>query len=291
MFHVEQFVKVKKNKDDQLKSIKDFLVSGEEFSLVQNPVYGYWETNPQPPIGELPKYYESDAYISHTDSKKGALSFLYQRVKKYSLRKKQKLITQLNSGKGRLLDVGAGTGDFLRMAKEKGWDVHGVEPNGKARELARVKEIDLEASLDAVEGEQFDVVTLWHVLEHLPDLENSVRKIEKLVKPGGVLLVAVPNLNSWDARYFGKYWAAYDVPRHLWHFSQASIQNLFSSELNLEKVKPMIFDAFYVSLLSEKYRTGKSFSVKAFWLGFRSNCSAWKTGEYSSLIYCFKKAK
>ena len=278
-------------KDNTHIVTKDFLVSGEEFSLVQNKQYGFLETVPQPKQDDLLKYYESEEYISHTDSKKGLLPFLYQSVKKYSLAKKVSLISKLNEGKGSLLDIGAGTGEFLKVAKDKGWTVQGVEVNKKAREFASKKEVLLYENLDTVLGSQFDVVSLWHVLEHLPNLKDTVTKIESLVKPGGTLLIAVPNFNSLDAKHYKEFWAAYDVPRHLWHFSMESMRKVISDEFNLIHVRAMPFDAFYVSLLSEKYKTGNKFSLRAFWIGLRSNMSANRTKEYSSLLYCFKKGK
>ena len=246
-------------------------------------------TSPQPKAEDLSKYYDSDAYISHTDADKGLMSSLYQGVKKYSLALKLRLITSLNHKAGTLLDIGAGTGEFLKLAKENGWKIQGVEPNTIARDKAIDKGISLKESIEECEGELFEVVTLWHVLEHLPDLENTVRKIESLVKPGGVLIIAAPNFKSYDAKHYKNFWAAYDVPRHLWHFSRKSMENLFSSEMKLERIKPMIFDSFYVSLLSEKYRSGKAFSTKAILIGLLSNLSALNSGESSSLIYCFRK--
>ena len=279
------------NKQHKDLKIKDFLVSGEQFSLVKNEEHGFLQTFPQPEVEELSKYYESEAYISHTDSKKGLLDFLYQRVKRYSINKKVSLINKLNVGSGSLLDVGAGTGDFLKVAQDKGWKISGIEPSEKAREIAKEKNIQLKESIEEFVDEKFDVVTLWHVLEHLPNLDASIQKIESLIADGGVLIIAVPNFNSYDAIRYQNFWAAYDVPRHLWHFSQNSIRSIFSSELKLVKTKPMLFDAFYVSLLSEKYKTGNNFSLRAFWVGFRSNLAAMKSGEFSSLIYCFKKTK
>ena len=271
--------------------IKDFLVSGEEFNVVMNDVHGFLETRPQPRPEELAKYYESDAYISHTDSKKGMVAFLYQAIKRYALKKKTKDIYKLNGGVGSVLDIGAGTGDFLKSAANKGWSVQGVEVNSTAREIAKSKQIELFESIDDFQGRKFDVVTLWHVLEHLPNLDQTIQKIGSLVKEDGTLLIAVPNFNSKDAKYYKNFWAAYDVPRHLWHFSQTSMRSLFSSEFKLVKTKPMLFDAFYVSLLSEKYKSGNSFSLHALWMGFMSNWSAMTSKEYSSLVYCFKKVK
>lgn len=267
---------------------KDFLVSGEEFQLIHDVDLHMLRTHPQPQ--ELSRYYDSEAYISHTDSKKGLMATLYQKVKKHALKKKVKLISKMNNGSGDVLDIGAGTGDFLLAAKNHGWKADGVEVNLGARDLAREKGILLNESMDDFSGRQFDVVTLWHVLEHLPDLENTVTKISSLVKPNGVLIVAVPNFRSYDAKHYKNFWAAYDVPRHLWHFSKTSMQKLFSGEMYLQKIKPMIFDSFYVSLLSEKYKSGNSFSIRGVWIGFWSNCSALFSKEYSSLIYCFRKS-
>jgi len=280
-----------KIRENSYINTKDFLVSGEEFSLVLNQEYGFLETRPQPERKDIAKYYQSEEYISHTDSKKGAIAFLYQKVRSYSLVQKVKLISKLNSGKGTLLDIGAGTGEFLRVAQKKGWVVSGVEPNEGAREFAQDKNIPLDESIAVPEGKTFDVVTLWHVLEHMPDLQNTIHKTQQLVKEGGTLIIAVPNFNSFDAKYYKNYWAAFDVPRHLWHFSRDAMSKIFSSELELVKTKPMIFDSFYVSLLSEKYRSGNSFSIKAFFIGLLSNLKAWKNKEYSSLIYCYKKTE
>ncbi len=270
---------------------KDYLVSQETFTLHHDVTRDMLITDPQPPLDSLYKYYESDAYISHTDSKKGIVSFLYQIVKKNALQSKVSLLKKLNKGTGTLLDIGAGTGDFLKQATNKGWTIEGVEPNASARKLASQKGVSLAESIEDFNGQQFDAVTLWHVLEHLPNLEESIKKIEDLIKPGGILIIAVPNFKSYDAKHYQSFWAAFDVPRHLWHFSKKSMTLLFSKKMKLEKIIPMLFDSFYVSLLSEKNKTGSQNLIKAFWVGLRSNIAAWSTKEYSSLIYCYKKQK
>lgn len=267
---------------------RDFLVSGESFDLIYDESFDLLKTSPFPQ--NLDSYYESDSYISHTDEKRGLLNFLYQKVKKYALRKKMDFIENKFSGKGTLLDIGAGTGDFLNEAKKRGWEVQGTEPNSGARKNAESKSIILSEDITDLEG-KFDVITLWHVLEHIPDLEKIIDKLSELLKEGGFLIIAVPNYKSYDAAYYGKYWAAYDVPRHLWHFSQKSIGKLFSPNFRLDAVKPMIFDSYYVSLLSEKYKSEKKFSIKAFFIGWKSNWRARKSKQYSSLIYCLKPEK
>ena len=268
---------------------KDFLVTGETFNLVMDANSEMLITEPWPSIENLPKYYESTDYISHNDSTKGLISFFYQVIKKRSLRRKLALIAKLNHGVGSILDIGAGTGDFLLAASKLGWTANGVEPNENARNTAKKKNILLQKEMDSLTGEKFDVITLWHVLEHLPDLENTIKKIELLLNPGGLLVVAVPNYKSYDAKYYKGFWAGYDVPRHLWHFSRTAMASLFSKEIQLFKIKPLVFDSFYVSLLSEKYKSNNRFSLYAIWIGLWSNLIALKTKEYSSLIYIFTK--
>ncbi len=282
---------MKSNNQKVYVTAKDYLVSGESFDLLYDSEREMLITSPQPSLENLSKYYESEEYISHTDNKKGVVNFLYQKVKSRALQSKTNLIFKLNKGTGSLLDIGAGTGDFLKVAKDKGWNVQGVEPNENARELAAAKNIFLKETIEEYAGSQFEVITLWHVLEHLPNLEEAIQQIENLLAPGGTLIIAVPNYNSYDSKYYKSFWAAFDVPRHLWHFSKNSMKLIFSNNLTLEKIKPMIFDSFYVSLLSEKHKNGSSSFVKAFLIGLWSNISAWSNKEYSSLIYCFKKSK
>lgn len=270
---------------------KDYLVSGETFDVLIDEKFSLLKTHPVPSDEKLPSYYNSEEYISHTDNKEGPLEFLYGVVKNYSLRKKVNLVNTLNHGSGSILDVGAGTGDFLVEAKKKGWKTFGVEPNASAVDRAKQKGIVLESDLDSFVNSKMDVVTLWHVLEHIPNLEETIEKLSNIVKPGGTLIVAVPNYKSYDAKYYGKFWAAYDVPRHIWHFSRTAIKKMFNRNFTLEEVKPLYFDSFYVSLLSEKYKTGIKFSLRAFWIGLKSNWNARRTKEYSSLIYCLKKSK
>ena len=246
-------------------------------------------TKPQPEASKLSQYYESDQYISHTDNKKGLVPFLYHVVKKRSLKKKLGLINSLKKNAKSILDIGAGTGAFLSFIKSDFRYVTGIEPNQKARELAQEKGISLEQDLNDVRDKLFDVITMWHVLEHVPNLEETIRDVEALLKPNGILIIAVPNFYSFDAAYYKNFWAAFDVPRHLWHFSKASMNKLFSDKLSLLKISPMVFDSFYVSMLSEKNKSGKLNLLKAFFVGLRSNIYALSTKEYSSLIYCYQK--
>jgi 2-polyprenyl-3-methyl-5-hydroxy-6-metoxy-1,4-benzoquinol methylase len=272
---------------------KDHSVSGENFELLYNEELELLETHPQPSLENLPNYYKSEDYISHTDSKRNLLEKAYYIVKSIALKRKLKLINTISDGGKKLLDVGCGTGDFLQIAQDDNWTVLGIEPNEQARQIANQKSnnkvFDVEQFLK-FEKQSFDVITLWHVLEHLPNLEGQISVLNALLKPDGVLIIAVPNYNSYDAKHYKEFWAAFDVPRHLWHFSQSSISNLVSKVgLKVIEKLPMKFDAFYVSLLSEKYKSGVMNPFKAFWHGWRSNSKANSSGEYSSLIYIIKK--
>lgn len=268
---------------------KDHSVSQEEFNLMYDDKNDMLVTEPQP--SNLAKYYESEDYISHTDSKKTLVDKIYQSVKNYSLKNKIKLAAKYVDGSKFILDVGAGTGDFLITAKKNNWKINGVEPNTSARKLASEKGLSLFDDLHNINDQKFDVITLWHVLEHLPDLDNQIKKLKSLLKENGTLIIAVPNYKSYDAKFYKTHWAAYDVPRHLWHFSQKSISNIFGEhKMKVIKTKPMLFDAFYVSLLSEKYKTGKQNLITAFYRGFRSNIAALSTKEHSSIIYIIKNA-
>lgn len=275
-------------------SLIDYSVSGEEFQLLYNKEFEMLETYPQPSLENLPDYYKSEDYISHTDAKRNLFEKAYHFIKSISLKRKLKLINSVSNEAKNLLDIGCGTGDFLKIAKDNNWNVSGIEPNKKARAIANQKTNNSVFEVEQLQNlneHSFDVITLWHVLEHLPNLEAQISIFKKLLKPNGTLIVAVPNYKSYDAKHYKSFWAAFDVPRHLWHFSQASISKLVEREhLKVVKTLPMTFDAFYVCLLSEKYKSGFMNPFKGFWFGFLSNIKAKRTGEYSSLIYVIKNS-
>ncbi|GAA4891559.1 class I SAM-dependent methyltransferase [Flaviramulus aquimarinus] len=274
--------------------IKDHSVSEEVFELIQNSEYGFLETTPQPSSDKLAEYYKSEDYISHTDSKRNLFEKVYHIVRTISLKKKLSLINAFASNDKNLLDIGCGTGDFLQIAQKNNWTVSGIEPNEQARRIANRKTNNSIFEIEQLlkfKSNSFDIITLWHVLEHLPNLEDHMAVFKKLLKPKGTLIIAVPNYKSYDAKHYKQFWAAYDVPRHLWHFNKMSISKLMDKQsLEVIKVMPMWFDAFYVSLLSEKYKSGKMNPVKGFWIGLLSNIKALRSKEASSLIYIIKNS-
>lgn len=281
----------------QLKShieLEDYFLSKEAFTIVKCKECGFEFTNPYPSLDTLGSYYKSEEYISHSNTKKGLISTLYQFVRSYTLRRKFELIKRYNN-KGNILDIGCATGEFLNVFKLAKWETEGIEPDQDARKMA-VDNYDLtvheEAHIQNLESESKDVITMWHVLEHVPNLNQRMQDLERLIKQDGTIFIAVPNPLSYDAEHYGKHWAAYDVPRHLYHFSPESMTKLLAKHnLYLQDTLPMKFDSFYVSLLSEEYKNGKKSLVNAFLTGLKSNWKAGKSGNYSSLIYVIKKSE
>lgn len=270
-------------------AVTDYSVTKEVFDLYLDEDLDMLITHPQPRLEVLGKYYESPDYISHTDSKRSLFEKAYHFVKSIALKNKLNLINSLQPSKGRILDIGAGTGEFLSVGQQNGWQTTGVEPSNKAKQIAINKGVSFVEALSQLEDRSFDVITMWHVLEHVPDLDHQIKELKRLLKPTGSLIIAVPNFKSFDAQYYGKFWAAYDVPIHFWHFSKIAIQKLFQREqMELVKILPMKFDSFYVSLLSEKYKTGRMNFVKAFFIGLWSNIKGISDLEYSSHIYILK---
>lgn len=273
-------------------TVKDHSVSGEVFQLLYDDEFDLLVTWPQPSEDELPKYYKSQDYISHTDTQRNLFEKLYHFIRRISLKKKLKLINLFFSEEKMLLDIGCGTGEFLKIAQQNNWTVFGIEPNEKARSIANKKTNNSVSDIEELSNfkpQSFDVITLWHVLEHLPRLEEHISLLKSLLKSNGTLIIAVPNYKSYDAKYYKEFWAAYDVPRHFWHFSQTSISKLFEKEnMYIENRLPMKFDSYYVSLLSEKYKSGWMNIFNAFRIGWLSNFKAKQSTECSSLIYCIK---
>lgn len=275
--------------DKSFITVKDFSVSGESFSLLLNEEYQILKTHPQPTLDKLGSYYEFEDYISHTDGKRTLFEKMYHFIKRKAIRDKVKLINSYQPVKGRVLDIGAGTGDFLLECKNQNWEILGIEPNDKAKAIALGKGIKFGDTIEKLESNSFDVITMWHVLEHVPDVEHQVAELKRLLKPSGTIIIAVPNFKSYDANHYKEFWAAYDVPRHLWHFSKTAIEKLFDKQnMNLENIKPMWFDSFYVSLLSEKYKSGKMNFISGFFIGLISNVSGCFKKEFSSHIYVLK---
>ncbi|MFV0155483.1 MULTISPECIES: class I SAM-dependent methyltransferase [unclassified Empedobacter] len=269
--------------------LKDYFLTGEKFEIYEDSETEVLYTLPQP-IENLGKYYESKNYISHTDGKKSIFERFYQMAKSINLNNKLELINKVSNGKN-ILDYGCGVGDFLEHLQKNGYDVLGMEPNDSARKIAQSKIGKEKVTSTELEhnDQKFDIITLWHVLEHIPNLNEIIQQLKNHLSENGRLIIAVPNHKSYDAEYYGKYWAAYDVPRHLWHFSASSMNKLFNNfGMKIESIHPMKLDSFYVSLLSEKYKGNKLGFINALRIGLKSNAQAKKTGQYSSLIYIIK---
>ena len=269
----------------------DHTVSSESFSIWQCAHCSLRMTQDVPLPNDIGKYYKSEDYISHSETSKGLINWLYLKVRRYTLQAKRNLVQEeCGIKQGAILDVGAGAGAFLHHMKQHGWRTEGLEPDPAAIERAKKEYgLNLQTSdkLFAIEGATFDAITMWHVLEHVHDLNEYIGHLKKICKPGGRIFIAVPNYTSFDAIHYDASWAAYDVPRHLYHFSPASMIELMKKHrCVIVKMKPMWFDSFYVSLLSEKYKRGSSNFINGCWYGLRSNLKALSNPRRaSSLIY------
>ncbi len=269
--------------------VKDHSFSQEDFEL-------YWDATRLSAKTLLPAntdplaYYPQDDYISHQEQPTGLTGGLYRMAQRFMMSYKYNKLLPLLPKQAQLLDYGCGVGSFARYLTHQGHRVYGVEPNTKARQFAMDKGIQAFASLEALHPKSFDAILLWHVLEHLPEPEKALQEFYQRLAPEGHLVLAVPNLRSADAQHYGAHWAAYDVPRHLWHFSQGGIAQLAAQTgFRVRATYPMPLDAFYISLLSEHYKGSRLSAVKGFFQGLRSNVKALFTGEFSSLFYVLEK--
>jgi 2-polyprenyl-3-methyl-5-hydroxy-6-metoxy-1,4-benzoquinol methylase len=271
----------------------DHTTTQETFQVQTCTQCSFTLTNPRPEDDQLGKYYESKDYISHSNNQKGIFNRIYQMVRNHAIESKFNLINKLNSN-GLILDYGCGTGEFLGYVQKQERTVLGVEPSEFARKQAiqnhQLKVLSLD-EFPSISDHSASIISLWHVLEHVSNLRETLSKFHSILNDKGHLVIAVPNCSSKDAEIYGPLWAGYDVPRHLWHFTPRTMQELLESEgFKLLKMKGMPFDSFYVSLLSEKHRTGKMNPIRAFKNGLLSNWKARNNpGKTSSVIYIFQK--
>jgi 2-polyprenyl-3-methyl-5-hydroxy-6-metoxy-1,4-benzoquinol methylase len=280
---------------EEALSCKDYTVSQQQFALWECKNCTARFTQQVPDADSIGPFYQSDNYISHSDTDQGLVSKLYKMARRFTLSKKVKSVQQASGiSTGNLLDVGCGTGAFLHAIKQAGWQVTGLEPDSGARTVAK-KLYQLEtqdaSQLYHLAAASFDVITLWHVLEHIHDLQGYFEQFNRLLKPGGALIIAVPNYLSTDAKKYAAYWAAYDVPRHLYHFTPRSIETLAGlHSFEVKEVQPMWLDAFYIALLSEQYEHGKQRLFSAFFAGLKSVLHAYNhPGTCSSQVYVLKQ--
>jgi 2-polyprenyl-3-methyl-5-hydroxy-6-metoxy-1,4-benzoquinol methylase len=275
----------------------DHYATGEVFDLFSCNSCGFMFTQDFPVEAEIGRYYDTKDYISHSDTNEGFVNKIYHIVRKRMLRKKALLVkAHTRSSSSWLLDIGCGTGYFLKEMSNHGFSVRGIEKNKEAREFAH-RHLGV-SSYEPEKMEEFDeysfgTITLWHSLEHLEQLNETLKRINKLLVENGTVFVAVPNANSADADIYKEFWAAYDLPRHLWHFTPETMKLLAQKHgFGVDAMYPMPFDAFYVSMLSEKYKKNKLHFLAGFFVGLKCYFKTLnKPEKSSSIIYVLKKSE
>lgn len=283
----------KSEKNHRFLKLKDYFLSQEEFEIIECDECKLLFTSPCPAQDKIGDYYKSEDYLSHNEEKKNLFARIYNIVKKTNIKNKFNIAIDSKSSAVKILDIGCGVGDFLNYAKEKGCEITGIEPSDDARKIAEKKlntKLLSPAELENLPDNSFDIITMWHVLEHVADLKTEIHHLQRLLKKDGRLILALPNYKSYDAEYYKDKWAAYDVPRHLNHFSRTSIENIFKeTQFQLTDIKPLKWDSFYISMLSEQYLGNSNSFIKGTITGWESNRKAKKNGEYSSLVYILIK--
>ena len=276
----------------EIPEIKDHFLTRDTFQIMECEKCELLKTV-VPDNLDLAKYYNSDDYVSHGGKNLNPIHLVYRIARIFTLKSKNELLNSFGTEKT-VLDFGCGTGDFLAQMKSSGWKISGVEPSSKARHTATSK-LGSEIKTNITDlTQKCSVITAWHVLEHTARPVETIEKLTEQLNYKGKLVVAVPNYKSHDSNKYKEYWAGYDVPRHLWHFSPKTIRHLASKlGLTLEKTIPMKLDAYYVSLLSEKYlnpnKIGLKTAMRAAIEGYKSNSEASRSENFSSLIYILTK--
>ncbi|MCU0473681.1 MAG: class I SAM-dependent methyltransferase [Bacteroidales bacterium] len=275
--------------------VTDHFLSKEGFELLKCAICGFVFTQDHPDENNINRYYESDDYISHNDSVKGFSVGLYRLSRRIMLKKKREIVFKITGlNRGHLLDIGSGTGHFISVMKKRKWMVQGIEINDKAREYSvsqRGLDVISPTVISSLPSGSFDCITMWHVLEHFQDPFGYAAEIKRLLKPGGTCIAALPNCMSFDAMHYRDYWAAYDVPRHLWHFTPATFR-IFSEKTGFEikGIRSLPLDVFYISMLSEKYKGTKLYfitgMIKGFWFYL---ITLFNDKKSSSIIYLLGK--
>ncbi len=295
MVHVARCPACGGERTDAYLQVRDHLVSGEEFTLARCTRCSLVITQNHPTPDAIAGYYETGQYISHAAGARSFGDHIYFLVRRYMLGRKRKMISRQTQGR-RLLDIGAGAGHFVAHLRHHGWDAYGVEPGRQARaaaELLHGLSLDTPDAIPQMPACSFDVVTMWHVLEHVHEPQTYLEHVHRLLTDDGLVVIAVPNPSSYDAQYYGRFWAAWDVPRHLWHFSRRSMETLLDrSGFRITASRSMPFDAFYVALRSEQYR--RRHALSAWVWGAVLGLKGWLAGmsnveRASSVMYFVRK--
>ena len=271
--------------------IKDHFLSKEIFEIKETEIEGIFKTYPFPE--NLGKYYESKDYISHHQDSNSLKEKIYKFAQSFNLNYKRNILSSVSFENAKVLDYGCGAGEFLKHI-ENDVQTFGYEPSDAARNFAKQKTTKTKfiENLNEIENGSLDVITLWHVFEHIENQTEILSLFYDKLKSNGHLIIAVPNCTSYDAKYYKDFWAAYDVPRHIFHFSKKGMEKFFNTEnWKLEKIKPLLLDSYYISILSEKYKKNPLFFIFGGLRGAISNIKASKTANFQVWYILSKKSR
>jgi len=276
-----------------------------QFRLVRCLGCGLIYLSPRPPEEETESFYQADGYDPFiTLSKpKSTVEKLYSVSRRFTLRWKAKLVHKLVNKGGSILDLGCSTGEFLLCLRED-YKVEGIEPEARAARFARehfglnAHTGTLDTTIAGLEQAPYDLITMWHVLEHIPNPVSAITQLKTLLKPGGSILFALPNIGSADAGFYGEQWVALDTPRHLWHFTPASLDKLMA-KCGFKRVQSgmLPLDTFYNCLMSEQLVIKQKGKIQLILTPIRlplfvtlSIIKGLFTGKHSGLFYIYRIA-
>lgn len=272
---------------------EDYVATNERFKLIKCSSCDFVFTSPRPESDKCSKYYESSKYISHQDEDNSLIIKLYRLVRNRNMKWKINTIEKYHTNKGQLLDYGCGLGDFLNYSKQQGWNSVGLDISENARKTVKERyNIDVFPNSDIfkLDEKSKEVISLWHVLEHVYNLDETLNEFKRILKDNGTLFIALPNRQSWDGNHYKNYWDGYDVPRHIYHFTPKDLEVLMKRiGFKIVEKQGMFFDAFYICMRSEMHKGNKLKFILGGIKGMISNIKAYKSNNYSSILYIIKK--
>jgi 2-polyprenyl-3-methyl-5-hydroxy-6-metoxy-1,4-benzoquinol methylase len=277
-------------------NVPDWLVSKENFELKKCGNCSFIFTANAPLLENAGPYYESEEYVEHTDTNKGLIYGVYHQARKLMLKFKLSNIRSYSKST-KLLDIGSGSGYFINYMKQNGYNVSGVEISDKAVALCKDKfDISVNSPTEFLAEKlpkDFDIITMWHVFEHVYSFNEYFDILHKSLKENGHVFVALPNPNCFEAKHYKNYWNGFDTPRHLWHFTPKTFKQFAEGHgFEMISMKRLPLDPFFNAMVSSSYKSGLKFLPYTFTIGLISFINGLiNRDKASSLIYILKKSR